>query len=134
MSATNDKSLGLTAVLFAPRDQVIDAVLKSVTTLGSHASAARASSKVTVKIYPGLVQKLSSVSPTVGVTLRPGPGEAVSLSARIEQYRTVQSRMFLIPVGPKRLVGKSTYKNFLDSLAQELRPLTGAEGSVKFVS
>jgi len=131
MALTDDLSIGLRATLNAPRDQVVEACLNAANVLGTHAQASAASAKVTVKIYPGMVQKLSKVSPLVGIALKPGANETVEVIVKIEKYVSLQSRFFLIPVGPKRLMGKSTYLNFLSSLEQELHAINKGGGSIQ---
>jgi hypothetical protein len=120
MSAKNDVQRGLRATLHVSRDEIVAACTRAADVLGKHASASNADGKVVVRIYPGLSQKLSSVSPVVGITLSP-TDQATLVTARVEHYRTLQSRLFfVIPFGPKQLVGRSTYANFLTSLRQEL--------------
>jgi hypothetical protein len=131
MSAKQDKERGLQATVYATREQVVEACTRAVDFLGKHASVTASSAKLTVKIYPGPVQKLSSISPTVNVSLRPGDDGAILVNARIEHYRTVQSRFLLIPMGPKRLVGKGSYVNFLKSLSQELSAIDAGRGRVQ---
>ena len=64
--------------------------------------------------------KLSKVSPTVGVSLLPQANGATRVVVKVAHYRTIQSSFMFIPIGPKRLVGRSEYLNLLQSLKQEL--------------
>jgi hypothetical protein len=131
MATHKDASIGLDATIYATREDVLSACERAVAVLGGHASCVTGAAKVTVKIFPGLTQKISITSPLVGVSLNPGDGGSIDVAARIEQYRTRQSRVMFIPVGPKKMSGKSTYLNFLTSLAQELKAIDSGQGSVR---
>jgi len=131
MALNEDIAIGLQATVNASREEVVNACLNAASVLGSHAQATAASAKVTVKIFPGLVQKLSKVSPLVGVTLKPSTNDTIEVIVRIEKYVSLQSKFFLIPMGPKRLMGKATYMNFLSALEQELRAINNGGGRIQ---
>lgn len=143
MSIKADSQLALTAVVHAPIDDITEAVIRAAHVLGSHLSATAANNKVVVEIYSGMLSPhtiqrfpwlpdrwakklLAPISPVVGVTLMPGANDLVTVSARIEKYVTVQVRNKAtgIAVSPKRMVGKGSYKHFLQSLQQELRAVS----------
>jgi hypothetical protein len=122
MGLKNDLQVGLRATVHAPKDAVVAACSHAAAFLGEHATVSTAAARVTIKIRPGLSAKRSKVSPTVAIDLRPASEGVIDLNAHIEQYLTLQSRMMMvIPIGPKRLVGKSQYRNLLQSLENELR-------------
>jgi hypothetical protein len=131
MSAKYDSQLGLQATVSAALDQVLKACAHSAHVLGKGADVATSGNTVTITVLPGLVRVLSQASPVVNITATPTENGNVSVRAHIERYRTIQSRMFLIPIGPKRLVGNGSYLNLLTSLEQELRALDGGRGSVQ---
>lgn len=132
MAADRDAQIGLHASVHSSRDEVIAACTRAASLLGKHASVSVASAKVTVKIFPGLVQAMSSVSPLVGITLKPGDADdAIVVDAKIERYRTLQSQFLFIPIGPKQLSGKSSYLNLLKALEQELVAIDKGGGSVR---
>ncbi len=130
MAAKTDVQIGLHAEVYATHEQVVEACRKAAEILGKRATAVVTPAKVTVSILPGLVSSLSPVSPLVVISLAPGGDGCVLVDARIEKYRTVQSRVMMIPVGPKTLVGRGTYFNLLKSLEQELRAVDRGQGSV----
>ena len=129
MAAKTDSQIGLHAIIYASREHIIEACVRAAGVLGKHAQASASSARVTVNILPGLVTKLSATSPVVGINLKPGTEGNIVVDARVERYRTVQTRYMMIPVSPKRLVGKSTYLNFLTSLEQELKAIDAGQGS-----
>jgi hypothetical protein len=131
MSVQRDAQVGLRASLHASRDEIVAACLRAAEVLGGHASASASPAKVIVQIFPGFVKSLSKVSPLVGITLQPGTDDVVLLAAKIEQYKTLQSRAFFIPIGPQQLVGKGTYLNFLKALEAELRAIDAGNGTVE---
>jgi hypothetical protein len=133
MSAKTDIQIGVHATVFATRDEVAAACRKAAEALGNRATVSVSAAKITVKIQPGLVKAVSPVSPTVGINLRPGKDGAIVVDAKIEQWRTRQQRVFLIPVAPKMLIGKSSYLSFVQSLEQELRAVDRGRGSVRRV-
>jgi len=133
LSIKDDITLGLSATIISTRDEVVKACERAAAVLGTHAQTSVASAKVSVKILPGLVQKLSKVSPLVAINLQPGENNSISLSAKIERYVGLQSRFFLIPISPKRLLGKAHYLNFLTSLEQELRAIDKGGGQFRRV-
>jgi len=130
MAAKTDVQIGLDAVIYAPPERVIGACQRAAEVLGKRANAVTTSAKVTVEILPGMITMLSSVSPSVGINLSPGNDGSVVVKARIETFRTVQSTFLMIPVGPKTLVGKSSYLTLLKSLEQELKAIDQGRGSV----
>jgi len=131
MSVKEDATLGLQATVNSTRDEVVQACERAAGLLGTHAQTSVANTKVTVKILPGLVQKLSKTSPLVAINLQPGENSSIVLVAKIERYLTLQSRVYLIPVGPKRLLGKSQYLNLLTALEQELRAIDKGGGQFR---
>lgn len=131
MSALRDAQIGLRASLHAGRDEVVAACLRAADVLGGHASASASSAKVVVWIFPGFLKSAAHVSPLVGVTLTPGNDGTVLLVAKVERYRTVRPAFLMIGVGPKALVGKSTYLNFLKALEAELGALDGGRGTIQ---
>ncbi len=133
MSVKDDVTIGLQATVNATRDEVVQACELAAAMLGTHAQVSVASTKVTVKVLPGMIQKMSKTSPLVAINLQPGEDNSVVLAAKIERYLTLQSRFFLIPVGPKRLLGKSLYLNLLTALEQELRAIDKGGGQIRRV-
>jgi hypothetical protein len=131
MAAKTDVQIGLHAVIYASPEQVMEACQRAAEVLGKRANSVATPAKVTVKILPGIIAKLSTVSPVVGISLTAGPDGRVVIEARIEAFRTAQSTFLMIPVGPKTLVGKSTYLNLLKSLEQELKAIDRGQGSVE---
>jgi hypothetical protein len=131
MAAKIDSQIGLHAVIYASQEQVIGACVRAADVLGKHARASTSPAKVTVSILPGLVTKLSQTSPVVRISVKPGPDGSTAVDAAIERFRTVQTRYLMIPISPKRLVGKSTYLNFLASLEQELKAIDAGRGSMQ---
>jgi hypothetical protein len=131
VSAKHDVQIGVHAIVYAPLEDVRDACARAAAFLGNRARTSSSSAKITVQILPGLVTKISHVSPTVGITLRPGKDGAIVVDTRVEQHRTLQQRIMLIPVGPKRLVGKASYMNLLTSLEQELKAVNRGKGVVE---
>jgi hypothetical protein len=136
MAARTDSQIGVQATVFASRDAVVEACTRAANVLGNHASASSSAAKVTVKILPGMIKSMSKVSPTVGIDLSPGSAEgSIDVNAHIESYRTSQSALLgFIPIGPKLLVGKSTYLNFLTSLEQELAAIDTGKGTIRRTS
>jgi hypothetical protein len=132
MAAKQDSQIGLRATVHAEQSAVINACARSAEILGTHAEATTAGNKVTVRIKPGMVKAMSSVSPVVGMIVSSPANEgAVTVTVRIESFRTVQTKyMFFIPIGPKRLVGKSSYLNLLRSVEQELRAIDSSKAAV----
>ncbi len=130
MAAKTDVQIGLDAVIYAPPERVIEACQRAAEVLGKRANAVATSAKVTVEILPGMITMLSSVSPSVGISLSPGTDGSVVVKARIEAFRTAQSTFLMIPVGPKTLVGRSSYLTLLKSLEQELKAIDQGRGSV----
>ena len=132
MAAKQDAQIGLRATVHADQSAVINACARSAEILGTHADVTTTGNKVTVRIKPGMVKAMSSVSPVVGMTVSsPGNDGAVIVTVRIESFRTVQTKyMFLIPLGPKRLVGKSSYVNLLRSVEQELRAVDSSKATI----
>ena len=130
MSAKNDIQAGFDLIVCATRDDVVAACRRSIEFLGKHADIASSSSKLVIKIKPGLSANLSTVSPTVGVSLLPQSTGDIRVIVKIDQYRTIQSRFMFIPVGPKRLSGKTEYLNLLTSLKQELGAVNRPKGHV----
>ncbi len=128
MSADDDIQVGIDMIVCATRDDVVAACRRSIEFLGKHADIASSGSRLVIKVKPGLSAKLSNVSPTVGVSLLPQASGDVRVIVRIEQYRTLQSRFMFIPIGPKRLVGKTEYLNLLTSLEQELGAVNKPKG------
>ena len=64
-----------------------------------------------------------------GVTLAPGQEGSVKLQARAEHWRTRQSKLFfVIPIGPKTIIGARAYNNYLDALESQLKVLDGGRG------
>jgi hypothetical protein len=133
MSVKVDVTVGLQATINATRDEVVAACERAASLLGTHAQTSVASAKVSVKILPGLIQKMSKVSPLVAINLQPVENNSILLSAKIERYLTLQSRVYLIPVGPKRLLGKSQYLNLLTALERELRAIDKGGGQFRRV-
>jgi hypothetical protein len=133
MSVKEDATLGLQATINSTRDEVVKACERAAGLLGTHAQTSVASTKVTVKILPGMVQKLSKVSPLVAINLQPSENNSIVLVAKIERYLSMQSRVYMIPFGPKRLLGKSQYLNLLTSLEQELRAIDKGGGQFRRV-
>lgn len=131
MSAQRDAQIGLRASLHAGRDEVVAACVRAAEVLGRHANVSASSAKVVVQIFPGLSKSAAHVSPLVGVTLTPGNDGTVMLAARIERYRTVRPAFLMIGVGPKALVGKRTYLNFLKALEAELGALDDGHGTIQ---
>ena len=132
MGAKQDVQHGVTADVRADRDAVVGACQRAAETLGKHARVQANAAKVTVQILPGVSQTFSSVSPTVGINLRPGRDGHVHLEASVESHRTVQSTVFgFIPAGPKRLVGRQYFFRFLNALETELAALDPVSGSVQ---
>ncbi len=63
-------------------------------------------------------------------TVRAIDGDGGSLLVtRIEQYRTSQSTVFFIPIGPKSLEGYPQYRRYMNALAQVVQ---AAEGSARY--
>lgn len=131
MSAQRDAQIGLRASLHAGRDEVVAACLRAAEVLGRHASVSASPAKVVVQIFPGLRKSAAHVSPLVGIALAPGDDGTVLLAAGIERYRTVRPAFLMIGVGPKALVGKSTYLNFLKALEAELGAIDGGKGTIQ---
>ena len=132
MAAKQDIQRGISADVRADRDAVVAACWRAAEAVGKHARIEANAAKVTVAILPGASQKFSTISPVVGIHLRPAAGNRVHLDTRVEQHRTVQSRMFgFIPAGPKRLVGRQFFFRFLDALETELGALDPATGLVQ---
>ena len=129
VAVKDDIQVGIQGSILAPREEVLAACMRAVEVLGRHASASASSTKVSVKIFPGLVQK--NVSPLVGITLAPGDNGRVNFSVRIEKYQTSQASLVFVGVGPKSLVGKSSYKNLLTALEQELAAIPNGNTSIK---
>ena len=136
MAAKTDSQIGVQATVFASREAVVEACTRAAGVLGSHASASTSGAKVTVKILPGMIKSMSKVSPLVGINLKPGSAEgSIDVNAQIESYRTSQSALLgFIPLGPKLLVGKSTYMNFLTSLERELAAIDAGNGTIRRTS
>lgn len=130
MSAVNDAKLALHAEIHATRDAVTEACRQAATILGTHATTTASAAKVTVIIRAGMIPAMSSESPIVGIALRPGKEGTIIVDATIERYRTIQSTFFFVRVGPKRLVGMSSYKNLLRSLKNELQAIDTGQGSI----
>ena len=133
MSAKDDVTLGLHATINSTREEVVNACERAAGMLGTHAQTSVANTKVTVKILPGMVAKLSKVSPLVGINLQPGENNSIVLDVKIERYLMMQSRAYMIPIGPKRLLGKSNYLNLLTALEQELRAIDKGGGQFRRV-
>lgn len=131
MAAKTDAQVGLNAKLHTTRADVLNACTRAAAPLGERATISASGARVTVQIRPGLVAKMSAVSPVVAISLRPESDDTIQVRVRIEKYRTLQSRVMLIPIGPKRLVGNTQYKKFLASLEQELGQLVNGRGSVE---
>lgn len=132
MAAKHDIQHGISAEVRSERDEVVAACRRAADTLGKHARVDSNAAKVTVSILPGLSQKFSSVSPVVGIDLRPADGGRVHLDTRVERHRTIQSRVFgFIPAGPKRLVGRQYFFRFLNALETEIGALDPATGSIQ---
>jgi hypothetical protein len=123
MSAKHDVQIGLNATVVASQDEVLAACTQATTFLGKHVRQSTSPAEVKVAILPGLVTKISVVSPIVAISLTPGDGGSIQIRVRIERWKTVQSRFLLVPIGPKRLVGKGQYLRLLTSLEQELRAI-----------
>lgn len=133
MSVKEDVTLGLHATINSTRDEVVHACERAAGLLGTHAQTSVANTKVSVKILAGMVAKLSKVSPLVAINLQPGENNSIVLAAKIERYLSLQSRLYLIPIGPKRLMGKSQYLNLLTALEQELRAIDKGGGQFRRV-
>ena len=134
MTAKSDSKRGLEAKLRTTVEETKQAVLRAVSILGNRADAVPAPGRVTVQIYPGMSRRASVTSPVVAVTIR-SSGEMVQVNAVVEQYRTRQQKLFfVIPLGPKMLVGKQPLITFLSALQQELQAIDDGQGSVRLVT
>jgi hypothetical protein len=131
MAAAKDSQIGISAVITASEQDIVAACTRAVSVLGKRASLSTGPMAMTVHIYPGLVQKLSSVSPTVGIALKRKDENTISVTVRIERYRTSQQRLMLIPVAPKMLVGKGSYMSLVRSLEQELSAIGSGNTEVR---
>jgi hypothetical protein len=123
VTVEEDVKVEFHATVHATRDEVAFACVRAASSLGWHAKSEVEPEKVTVKIFLGVVPVMTKVSPLVGITLHAGIYGDVSLVARIERYKTLQSRFYFIRLGPKRLRGKAQYTKLLRTLEQELRAL-----------
>jgi hypothetical protein len=126
MSVKIDSQIGLTATVPASRDQVVAVAQHAAGVLRNKAEISVASAKLTIGFYPGLVKAVSRRSPTAAIDLKPAGDDKVSVRVRMERWTNLQSRMFFIPIGPKRISGKSEYITYLRALEQELRALGAA--------
>lgn len=123
MTAKNDIQRGLRARVYASQDDVQKAIVNASNLLGKRSKAILGNNKVRVQVQ----------SMTVGVTHTVRDG-VVNVQAAVEQYRTSQEKLFyLIPVGPRLLVGKQSLITFLKALHQELLAIDNGQGSVQLV-
>lgn len=133
MTVEEDVTLGLHATLNSTREEVVVACVRAASALGMHGQSIVASDRVMVKIFPGLVPVLTKVSPLVEINIELGTNNLIVLDAKIQRYKTLQSRFFFIPIGPKRLRGKASYNKFLTSLEQELEAIDKGGGQFRRV-
>jgi hypothetical protein len=132
MSWKNDVREGITADVTADREAVVAACRRATDTLGKHARLEAGPGKVTVSFLPGMSQRMSHVSPIVGVALRPAEAGRLRVDVRVERYKLNQSVMLgFIPAGPKTLVGRGQLLRFLAALETELGALDPVSGSVR---
>jgi hypothetical protein len=132
VAARHDIRHGISAELQADRDDVIAACRRAAAVLGKRARVEASAAKVTVSISPGMSQDLRSLSPVLGIDLRPSGGGRVQVETRVEVHRTIRSRILgFIPAGPKRLVGRYHFFRFLNALETELGALDPVSGSVR---
>jgi len=120
MPAKTDALIGLTAAVPASRDQVVASAQHAVGALGNKAEISTTSAKLTVVFFPGLVKAVSRRSPIVAIDLKPAGEDKVSVRVHMERWTNLQSRIMFIPIGPKRILGKSDYLTYLRALEQEL--------------
>ena len=133
VSVKEDVTLELHATVNATRDEVAFACVRAASAIAFHSNATVDSNEVTVKIYYGVFPDTRRVSPLVSVKFDSGNYSAITLVARIVRYKTVRAKFFFIPLGPKRLRGKSFYEKFLTSLEDELRAIDNGAGEIKRV-
>jgi hypothetical protein len=133
MSVQEDVKVEFHATVHATRDDVAFACVRAASALGWHGQSIVEPMKVTVKVLPGLMPLLKNVSPLVGITLDAGRANEISLVARIERYKTLQSRFYFIRLGPKRLRGKNQYRKLLTTLEHELRAIDQGGGQYQWV-
>lgn len=123
MPAKADAQIGFTATVPASRDKVVTVAKHALGAVGNKGDVTETSAKLTLMFYPGLIRALSRRSPTVAVDLKPAPNDAVSVRVHMERWTTLQSRVIFIPIGPKRISGKSEYLAWLRAFRQELTAL-----------
>lgn len=133
MSAKTEILKHIDATVTASPEQAIAACQQAAALLGKKAEAEVEGHKVTVGIFPGLVRAMSKASPVVGVTITPGTDGTVRVTTEVERHWTSQSRVMLIPVGPKTLVGQSSFRTFLKALAQELQAIDAKRAPVAVI-
>jgi hypothetical protein len=130
VSVKEDVTLELHATVNATRDEVAFACVRAASALGFHGNSTADSNEVSVKIFPGLVPDLNKVSPLVSVKFDARNDNSFALIARIVRYKTLRAKFFFIPLGPKRLRGKSLYEKFLTTLENELRAIDSGGGEI----
>jgi hypothetical protein len=123
VSAKNDQHIGLTATVPATRDEVVAVIRHATGALSNKVDVSESSAKITMLFYPGLIKVMSKRSPQGAISLSPEGDDKVVVRARLEKWLTSQQRFMLIPVGPKRLVGKGQWVTYLRALDQEFRAL-----------
>jgi hypothetical protein len=133
MTVQEDARVELHAAVHASRDDVVGACVRAASALTYHGQSIVEPTRVVVKVLPGLMPLRRNVSPLVAITLESESDGVTTLVARMERYKTLQSRFFFIHLGPKRLCGMGQYRKLLRTLEVELRRVDSGGGEIQWV-